>query len=233
MKTVTVDPTRAFLTKFAARACERTVAGCSAGQILNVFPTNQRELCNGLDDDCDGVVDNGVRCFEFLCTSGGATTRAATFLPQEAQIEPPSLILGRGGPTEPNQVCLNGGQLGAIGGGLGGNIGAVTRPGAGKLSPGDASGMCGRTHLRRPDGPQPRLSIDWGVGAKMIRSPGRMSSATRIGTPFPITSQRPAATISSFARQITMVSRQKFATKLLRLCRFTKSKNSVVDFLAA
>ena len=48
--------------------CRRRVRGCINGQAPICEPGQPiAEICNGLDDDCDGAIDNGLRCFPFDC----------------------------------------------------------------------------------------------------------------------------------------------------------------------
>lgn len=47
-------------------ACYRTVSACQNGIVIDAFSCvpgqPSQEVCNGIDDDCDGVVDNGNVC---------------------------------------------------------------------------------------------------------------------------------------------------------------------------
>jgi hypothetical protein len=41
-------------------ACNRSVQQCVNGTVQNCVPgAPSAEFCNGIDDDCDGIVDNG------------------------------------------------------------------------------------------------------------------------------------------------------------------------------
>jgi hypothetical protein len=59
-------------------ACTTTVAQCSNGQLNNCFPGGGgEESCNNIDDDCDGITDDGILSasdsYEDNNTSGAAT----------------------------------------------------------------------------------------------------------------------------------------------------------------
>ena len=52
-------------------ACQRTVPNCVGGQPQTCVPgTPGSETCNGLDDDCDGVVDDGNPGGGAACSTG-------------------------------------------------------------------------------------------------------------------------------------------------------------------
>ncbi len=74
--------------------CQRTVARCAGGMPQSCVPgTPVVEVCNGLDDDCDGTPDDGVGAAlcppapfaaSYLCTAGG--TCAFTCEPGRADL---------------------------------------------------------------------------------------------------------------------------------------------------
>ncbi|MFH2010379.1 MAG: putative metal-binding motif-containing protein [bacterium] len=56
--------------------CVTTVDYCQSGVIQQqcVAPTGSQEICNGLDDDCDGLVDETCACVHVSGTNGNDTT---------------------------------------------------------------------------------------------------------------------------------------------------------------
>ena len=128
------------------------------------------EICNGLDDDCDGEIDNGVRCFDFDC----ALDENDAAFPEAPQGEnrPPviasdttmyapeqNVVCGR---RPPGLDLGGGGVVGPIGGdrGGGGGIPSFFKP----------------VHCSRTAGipmASPRLHVDWGDGTR--DEPARIS----------------------------------------------------------
>jgi hypothetical protein len=60
-------------------ACTRQIFRCKDGVEQVCTPYEPKpEVCNGLDDDCDGVLDNGATCFD-ECGPGGGVCRTYGF----------------------------------------------------------------------------------------------------------------------------------------------------------
>ncbi len=70
-------------------ACLRTIATCANGIVQTcVEGTPGTEVCNGLDDDCDGKVDNGVCNPPVVQCPSSLTALAGTALPLTATATP-------------------------------------------------------------------------------------------------------------------------------------------------
>ncbi len=71
-------------------ACQRMVPGCGGGAMMTCTPgAPGTETCNGIDDDCDGLVDDGLPsatcgvggCMRTVPTCAGGMPQACTPLP--------------------------------------------------------------------------------------------------------------------------------------------------------
>ncbi len=161
--------------------CERTVAFCQEGQLVDsdqaCIPGDpQSERCDHEDNDCDGLVDEGVGCLTASCDSGQCLIIEEVDN-QTPFISPRSFI----SLPDTNLICdqNNGGGLPGGGGGIGTPIGGG---GGGD----DLSGPCinearsagyfaepivsfnERCQLNvtfgDPDDILPTLDVDWGDG---------------------------------------------------------------------
>jgi len=73
-------------------ACARNISRCQAGALVNasacVPGTPTPEVCNGVDDDCDGIVDNGN-----VCVSPSASARPTPSVTPSASAAPAHPLL--------------------------------------------------------------------------------------------------------------------------------------------
>jgi hypothetical protein len=123
------------------------------------FPgTPSEEICNFLDDDCDGVVDNGTLCPEGqVCAAGECRDAEESAVPSDPSAVGGSLS-GDGGSGVPGK----GGDAASSGGGSGAlsSVGGSEAKGGGQpsSSPGDAELF-------------PSMSSGCGVSAKSVGGP--------------------------------------------------------------
>jgi Putative metal-binding motif len=86
--------------------CRVTVPYCAGGQPQQCVPANvvSQEICNGLDDDCDGLVDETCACVHVSSTTGLDTNSGSSNDPM-ASINA-AIQHAATAPGSPNIVCV-------------------------------------------------------------------------------------------------------------------------------
>jgi hypothetical protein len=88
-------------------ACQKTIAACSTGTLAKCVPlaaaANNDAVCNGVDDDCDGAIDEDCSCVHVSPLGSDATVDPVTtpFLTIQ-----PAIAWAASHPQGPQRVCV-------------------------------------------------------------------------------------------------------------------------------
>ena len=107
--------------------CEEGTTLCSAGSIVCSDTTGDNvEVCDGIDNDCNGAVDDGITCVDydvvgFRCSHGtavGKTTKITVVIKNMGTTNPGALLTVTGsGPGGPISIVAGASVSDPVGGG--------------------------------------------------------------------------------------------------------------------